>query len=101
MSREERRKQASQISDSVKARNRKFEDTEKKRVKQVITSIMRRAVPQEEVTHTHDPNAREAIIEEEGVAREVIRFYTDWMHSRSGVLDRWESREAMMDMGTE
>jgi hypothetical protein len=91
-----RKERLTHIIDSVKLRNARFDDPKKKKMKQVITSIMRRMAKQESITRVLTEGGMATTAQ--GVARGVTDFYTKWTRSKSALTDRWETREHMMRM---
>ena len=96
--RENRRERASQIKMNIERRNSKFEDKGKKKLRDVITSIMRRARTNEQITNQIRVGVQGIATGAEEVAKEVKRFYQEWMKSRVKCEDRWASKEGMMNM---
>ena len=82
LSRNARLERQESIAANKKRRTSRFRHSLKKRLKQVITSIMRRAVLHEEVTACISADGKNIETSEIGVAREVVNFYRKWMKSK-------------------
>ena len=87
-----RKAREAKIRECIITRNKKFDDPKKKKMKQVISSIMRRMTRTESINKVATNNGM--VTSAGGVARAVTAFYTKWYESKTGVLDRWESMEA-------
>ncbi len=98
LKRENRLERARQIKANIERRNKRFEDKGKKKLRDVITSIMRRARVNEQITTQVRRENKGIATGVEEVAREVKKFYQEWMKSRVRCDDRWMSKEGMMHM---
>jgi exonuclease III len=96
LKKEARKSREKEIRGRVKLRNNRFEDPAKKKLKHVITSIMRKMAKTE--TTTSVQQAEGTVSTEAAVGKAVTKFYRGWMRSRVKATDRWESQEAMMRM---
>ena len=101
LNRENRKHRAAQIRNNIERRNRRFDDPNKKSLKAVITSIMRRARVNEQIVTQTRGEGRGVATEAPEVAREVIKFYSEWMRSRVPWDMRWKSWEGMMSLNTD
>ena len=100
LAREARKSRAQQIKDNVNRRNERFRDSRKKKMRAVITSIMRRARIGEQIVAQQRNEAAGVATEMTEVAREVVAFYKRWMASRVPWEKRWKSWEGMMALDT-
>jgi ribonuclease HI len=101
VSREARKSRAEQIKENIKRRNDRFADRHKKSLKKVITSIMRRARVNEQITSQKRADAPGIATSAKEVAKEVIKFYKNWMKSRVACSERWKSWSGMMNLETD
>jgi ribonuclease HI len=90
-----------QIRKSKKKRTMRFNHVLKKKLKCVITSIMRRAAVHEEITTCDRQPGEGTATSVEEVAREVVKFYEQWMTSKVDWRQRWRSWEDMVSMNTD
>ena len=89
------------IRECKKLRTSKFQHAMKKKLKHVITSIMRRAAVREEITTclTEDGTGMATSVQE--VAAAVIEFYKDWMKSKVSWRQRWKTWKDMINLNTD
>ncbi len=100
LSKSARKDRQESIAANKRRRTSRFQHGMKKRLKQVITSIMRRARTQEEVTSCIGTDGGEIKTSAKDVAAEVIKFYKDWMKSKVDWRQRWTSWKDMMAFNT-
>ena len=74
-SRESRKSRAAQIRENIKRRNERFADMHKKTLRKVITSIMRRARVNEQISSQRRAGAEGIATTAKEVAKEVVSFY--------------------------
>jgi len=98
LAKSERSKRQRKIAECKKRRTDRFQHRMKKRLKQVITSIMRRAAVHEEITTSNRQEGEGIATSAQEVATEVVAFYRRWMASRVSWEDRWETWEDMIRM---
>jgi hypothetical protein len=97
LKREKRKARDKEIRERVSTRNQRFDDPKKKKMKQVITSIMRKMAKRETITESNDPD-KGKVTTEAAVGKAVTKFYRSWMKSRTAPEERWTSKEAMLNM---
>ena len=96
LSKKNRNDRSKQIRESIKRRDRRFQDKGKLMLKLVINSLMRRHRESEEITVV-EGRAQRAY--EEGEVSKVVKdFYQEWMETRVKVEDRFENWEAMINV---
>jgi ribonuclease HI len=96
LSKKNRLSRATKIRKAVKLRSDRFKDDGKLMLKMVINSLMRRYKDNEEITAVTNGNDME--YGEEEVKKVVKEFYEEWMASRVGVKERFDSWEDMLDI---
>ena len=101
LKRENRKHRAREIKENVDRRNRRFEDKHKKSLRAVITSIMRRDRVNEQITACVRESGIGIATTAKEVAREVTKFYKEWMRSKVAWSQRWRTWEGMMHLRTE
>jgi len=101
LKRENRKNRAREIKENVDRRNRRFEDKHKKSLRTVITSIMRRDRVNEQITACVRESGIGIATTAKEVAREVTKFYKEWMRSKVAWSQRWRTWEGMMHLRTE
>jgi hypothetical protein len=70
------------ITANKKRRTTRFQHNMKKKLKNVITSIMRRASVHEEITTCLSEDGKSIRTSDVEVAEEVVKFYKNWMKSK-------------------
>ena len=100
LAKEARSSRQESIAANKKRRTTRFQHALKKKLKMVITSIMRRATVHEEITSCVDQENDGIHTDVEMVAKGVISFYRNWMKSKVHWSQRWESWQHLMELDT-
>ena len=101
LSRTARNQRQESIRANKKRRTSRFQHAMKKKLKCVITSIMKRASVHEEITTCNKEDGKGTATTVHEVAREVMKFYENWMKSKVGWNKRWKTIDDMFNLNTE
>ena len=101
LSKSERAQRQQTMMENKKKRTEKFQHRMKKKLKSVITSIMRKAAVHEEIATCLREDGEGIATAEEEVAREVMKFYENWMRSKVSWDQRWQTWDDMMDLNVD
>lgn len=96
-----RQERQESITANKKLRTSRFQHRMKKKLKNVITSIMRKAKIHEEITTCNKEGNLGIATSEVEVAREVVAFYKNWMKSKVNWKERWKSWKHMVELDTD